>query len=117
MQVCPYKKNIHFACDSFHILNKQCADNICHVLGLYNEMWFYMYWYCAPNAIQYCLAILLELLLVNDTLDDILQDSGDEEEEDAIVTKVLDEIGIEITEKVCFFYLTLYWIFFIVDIL
>ncbi|XP_014675366.1 PREDICTED: charged multivesicular body protein 2b-like [Priapulus caudatus] len=38
--------------------------------------------------------------MINDTLDDILTESGDEEEEDAIVTQVLDEIGIEMTGKV-----------------
>jgi charged multivesicular body protein 2B len=40
-------------------------------------------------------------LTVNDTLDDILGESGDEEEQDAIVSQVLDEIGIEISGKVC----------------
>lgn len=35
-------------------------------------------------------------LSVNDTLDDILNESGDEEEGDAIVNQVLEEIGIEI---------------------
>lgn len=39
--------------------------------------------------------------LVNDTLDDMLTESGDEEESNAIVDKVLDEIGIEISGKVC----------------
>lgn len=39
-------------------------------------------------------------LPVNDALDDILDESGDEEEQDAIVTQVLDEIGIEISGKV-----------------
>ena len=43
------------------------------------------------------------VLSVNDTLDDILDESGDEEEQDAIVTQVLDEIGIEISGKVSFF--------------
>ena len=38
--------------------------------------------------------------LVDDTLDDILGESGDEEEQDAIVNQVLDEIGIEISGKV-----------------
>jgi len=38
---------------------------------------------------------------VNDSLDDILGESGDEEEEDAVVSQVLDEIGIEISGKVC----------------
>jgi hypothetical protein len=33
-------------------------------------------------------------------LDDILNESGDEEEGDAIVNQVLDEIGIEISGKV-----------------
>uniref|UniRef100_A0A0B7A8V6 Uncharacterized protein n=1 Tax=Arion vulgaris TaxID=1028688 RepID=A0A0B7A8V6_9EUPU len=37
--------------------------------------------------------------MIDDTLDDILTESGDEEEQDAIVNKVLDEIGIEITGK------------------
>jgi charged multivesicular body protein 2B len=42
----------------------------------------------------------MHFILVNDALDDILADSDDEEEEQAIVNKVLDEIGIEITGKV-----------------
>lgn len=37
--------------------------------------------------------------MINETLDDIMNDSGDEEEQDAIVSQVLDEIGIEITGK------------------
>ncbi|XP_052243574.1 charged multivesicular body protein 2b-like isoform X2 [Dreissena polymorpha] len=37
--------------------------------------------------------------MINDTLDDILTESGDEEEQDAIVNQVLDEIGIDITGK------------------
>jgi len=41
------------------------------------------------------------LLVVNDSLDDILDESGDEEEQDAVVSQVLDEIGIEISGKVC----------------
>ena len=40
---------------------------------------------------------------VNEALDDILADSDDEEEEQAIVNQVLDEIGIEITNKVIIF--------------
>lgn len=44
--------------------------------------------------------VLMFLLTVNDTLDDILGESGDEEESDAVVSQVLDEIGIEITGKV-----------------
>ena len=35
-------------------------------------------------------------------MDDILDGSDDEEEQDAIVSQVLDEIGIEITGKVTF---------------
>lgn len=37
---------------------------------------------------------------VNDTLDEIFDESGDEEECQDIVNQVLDEIGIEITGKV-----------------
>lgn len=40
------------------------------------------------------------LFKVSDTLDNILEESGDEEESDRIVTQILDEIGIEITGKV-----------------
>lgn len=43
---------------------------------------------------------LVFIFAVNDTLDDILAESGDEEESDNIVTQVLDEIGIEISGKV-----------------
>lgn len=45
---------------------------------------------------------LLCFVAVNDTLDDILGESGDEEESDQIVNQVLDEIGIEISGKVCY---------------
>lgn len=38
--------------------------------------------------------------MISDTLDDILTESGDEEEQDAIVNQVLDEIGIEISGKI-----------------
>ncbi|GAB0091941.1 charged multivesicular body protein 2b [Sergentomyia squamirostris] len=37
--------------------------------------------------------------MINDTMDDILAESGDEEESDQIVNQVLDEIGIEISGK------------------
>merc|ERR1711902_225288 len=37
---------------------------------------------------------------MNDALDDILADSGDEDEEQSVINQVLDEIGIEITSKV-----------------
>merc|ERR1712037_88098 len=36
---------------------------------------------------------------MNDALDDILAESGDEEEEESIVNQVLEEIGIEISGK------------------
>jgi charged multivesicular body protein 2B len=39
------------------------------------------------------------LVLVNETLDDLLTESGDEEEGDKVVQQVLDEIGIEISGK------------------
>jgi len=38
--------------------------------------------------------------MMNDALDDILNESGDEEEGESIVQQVLDEIGIDITAKV-----------------
>jgi len=37
--------------------------------------------------------------MVNDTLDDMLTESGDEEEGDKVVQQVLDEIGIEVSGK------------------
>lgn len=37
--------------------------------------------------------------MINDTLDDLFEDSGDEEESQDIVNQVLDEIGIEISGK------------------
>ncbi|XP_062865913.1 charged multivesicular body protein 2b [Trichomycterus rosablanca] len=37
--------------------------------------------------------------MINDTLDEIFEDSGDEEDSQDIVNQVLDEIGIEITGK------------------
>ena len=39
-------------------------------------------------------------MTVNETLDSIFDESGDEEEQDAVVNQVLDEIGIEISGKV-----------------
>lgn len=43
---------------------------------------------------------LIFLFQVNDTLDDIFNDSDEEEESQDIVNQVLDEIGIEISGKV-----------------
>ena len=40
------------------------------------------------------------VFVVSDTLDSILAGSDEEEEEDAVISQVLDEIGIEITGKV-----------------
>jgi len=37
---------------------------------------------------------------VNDVMDDIMEGSGDEEESNAIVSQVLDEIGIDISGQV-----------------
>lgn len=37
---------------------------------------------------------------MSDTLDAILDEPGDEAEQDAIVAQVLDEIGIEVNSKV-----------------
>lgn len=47
--------------------------------------------------------LIYSFLLVSDTLDDIMTESGDEEETEGIVNKVLDEIGIEISGKVILF--------------
>lgn len=44
--------------------------------------------------------LCLCLFTVNDTLDEIFDDSDDEEESHDIVSQVLDEIGIEISGKV-----------------
>ena len=49
---------------------------------------------CSPN--ESCWVFFS----VNDALDDILADSDDESEEQAVITQVLDEIGIEISGKV-----------------
>lgn len=46
------------------------------------------------------LFFLFLIFSVNDTLDDLFEDSGDEEESQDIVNQVLDEIGIEISGKV-----------------
>ncbi|VDK33533.1 unnamed protein product [Gongylonema pulchrum] len=40
--------------------------------------------------------------VVSDTLDTMLEESGDEEEQDAIISKVLDEIGIDLNAQVKF---------------
>ena len=37
---------------------------------------------------------------MTDTLDSVLTGSGDEEEEDEVIGRVLDEIGLEYTSKV-----------------
>lgn len=37
--------------------------------------------------------------LINDTMDDVLNESGDEEEQDSIINQVLGEIGIEMSGK------------------
>ena len=40
------------------------------------------------------------IFAVDDTLESILGGSDEEDEEDAIISQVLDEIGIDITNKV-----------------
>lgn len=58
------------------------------------------------NKISDCLSFThifpphVAFCLVNDTLDEIFDESGDEEESQDIVNQVLDEIGIEISGKV-----------------
>lgn len=74
---------------------------------------FYTYMYlCFTYACIYLLYCLFAL--VNDTLDDMLDESGDEEEQDAIVTQVLDEIGIDMSGKVGYNYKLLQIIYLMV---
>ena len=49
------------------------------------------------NSYERC---VIHFLAVNETLDSILDESGDEEEQEAIVNQVLDEIGIEVSGRV-----------------
>ena len=56
--------------------------------------------FACPNFTPCGYWTVLNVFTVNDTLDDMLNESGDEEEQDAIVNQVLDEIGIEISGKV-----------------
>ena len=56
--------------------------------------------FACPNFTTCSYWTVLNVFTVNDTLDDMLNESGDEEEQDAIVNQVLDEIGIEISGKV-----------------
>jgi charged multivesicular body protein 2A len=47
--------------------------------------------------------------MINDAIDDAMEDEGDEEESDAIVLQVLDELGLQLTDQlsglpnVCFY--------------
>lgn len=43
---------------------------------------------------------LFYVVAVDETLDSILDESGDEEEQEAVVNQVLDEIGIEVAGRV-----------------
>ena len=90
-------------CSSF----RRCLDNFCvfdcrrffgRHFGLFcDEVEDYF------QTIFVSLYEFLKFFSVNEALDDILADSDDEEEEQAIVNQVLDEIGIEITNKVIIF--------------
>ena len=53
--------------------------------------------------------------MMSDALDDILNESGDEEESDSIVAQVLDEIGIDISSKVVLFVFLVFILCLIVD--
>ena len=37
--------------------------------------------------------------MINDAIDDAMEDEGDEEEGDAIVSQVLDELGLQLSDK------------------
>ena len=52
------------------------------------------------NMIIIIIFLFYLFFVVNDALDDILTESGDEDEEQSVINQVLDEIGIEITSKV-----------------
>lgn len=43
---------------------------------------------------------LFYVVAVDETLDSILDESGDEEEQESVVNQVLDEIGIEVAGRV-----------------
>lgn len=69
-------------------------------------MAFYSYTYtvpcrskCTSDYQLFATSHVFVVLSVNDNLDDILNESGDEEESQNILDKVLDEIGIEIKGK------------------
>ena len=50
------------------------------------------------NVMSYVICVCV--YSVEDTLDSVLGGSDDEAEEDAVISQVLDEIGIEVTGKV-----------------
>lgn len=56
-----------------------------------------------PDPGKFSALIKKSIVSVNDTLDDMLNESGDEEEGDHIINQVLDEIGIEMSGKVMHF--------------
>lgn len=37
--------------------------------------------------------------MINDAIDDAMEDEGDEEESDAVVAQVLDELGLQLTDQ------------------
>lgn len=37
--------------------------------------------------------------MINDAIDDAMEDEGDEEESDAVVSQVLDELGLQLTDQ------------------
>jgi len=59
-----------------------------------------MIWVCFSFANSLDWSIINNLNLVGETLEAALGQDGDSEEEDAIVNQVLDEIGIEVNNKV-----------------
>ena len=83
------------------------TEEMCMLCWIYCTMliqWFFTlqdnsyshYWF---NINKFCVIIWF-LVIVNDTLEGVLDGSGDEEEQDAIISQVLDEIGIETSGKV-----------------
>jgi len=37
--------------------------------------------------------------MINDAIDDAMEDEGDEEESDAVVSQVLDELGLQLNDQ------------------
>ena len=59
------------------------------------------FYFCAKIQTFITLKSISFPFTVDDTLDSVLAGSDEEEETEAVVGQVLDEIGIDISSKVC----------------